>query len=80
VHAERCEQALVEHRGQRLAIQLLCNQAEENGVRIRIVVALPGREVRRNLEGGGEQFGLGPSLCGVGVEGSIHLERLGVVA
>ena len=79
LQADRGEQPVPEDLRQRLAVELLGDQAEQDEVGVRVVIALPGREVRRMRERQRQQLLRRPHLLRVPVEGLVQLERLAVV-
>ena len=79
LHAQRPEQPVLHRLGQRPAIDLLGDEAEQRVVGVVVFVGGTGREVGRARERDGQQLVRGPDLGRVTVDGRRELGGVGVV-
>ncbi len=79
LHAQRPEQSVLHRPGQRLAIDLLGDEAEQRVVGVVVLEGRTGREVGRVRERDGQQFVRGPNLGRVTVDARREFGGIGVV-
>ena len=90
LHTQRPEQPILHRLGQRLAIDLLGDEAEQRVVGVAVLEGRTRRKVGRVRERNGQQFVRGPNLgrvtvnarrdfggIGVVVEAAAHFQQLG---